>query len=249
MNRFPEILPLLLPAAIMVIPYADLLMAVVRRTRAGQSPFAPDRKHLHHRLLDIGHSHRSSVIIMYLWAALFSGAWCRLSIARTPLFVLAVITSARSLLLLLMSMPRLRWWERGRGPRRAGRAAGRGRRPGRGGRPGAGAPGPVSVGGRPGPLPGRTVPEAGLTAFPQRRGRTARADLTVPDLLAGPPRPGGTLGDGTAAAGGVHRGPARARRAGRGRRRIPPPATMGRPPPRCIARPARRAAAARERLP
>ena len=42
-NRFPEILPLLLPAAILVIPYADLLLAVIRRTRAGMSPFAPDR--------------------------------------------------------------------------------------------------------------------------------------------------------------------------------------------------------------
>ncbi len=58
-NRFPEVLPLLLPAAILVIPYADLLLAVVRRTRAGQSP------------------------------------------------------------LVLMSMPRLRWWERGRQARAA----------------------------------------------------------------------------------------------------------------------------------
>jgi UDP-GlcNAc:undecaprenyl-phosphate GlcNAc-1-phosphate transferase len=113
-NRFPEILPLLLPAAIMVIPYADLLLAVVRRTRAGRSPLAPDRKHLHHRLLDIGHSHRSSVMIMYLWATLFAGAVVWLSIARTPLFVLAVITAAAVLLLLMMSMPRLRWWERAR---------------------------------------------------------------------------------------------------------------------------------------
>jgi UDP-GlcNAc:undecaprenyl-phosphate GlcNAc-1-phosphate transferase len=113
-NRFPEILPLLLPAAIMVIPYADLLLAVVRRTRAGKSPLAPDRKHLHHRLLDIGHSHRSSVMIMYLWATLFAGAVVWLSIARTPLFVLAVITAAAVLLLLMMSMPRLRWWERAR---------------------------------------------------------------------------------------------------------------------------------------
>jgi UDP-GlcNAc:undecaprenyl-phosphate GlcNAc-1-phosphate transferase len=111
-NRFPEILPLLLPAAIMVIPYADLLLAVVRRTRAGKSPLAPDRKHLHHRLLDIGHSHRSSVMIMYLWATLFAGAVVWLSIARTPLFVLAVITAAAVLLLLTMSMPRLRWWEK-----------------------------------------------------------------------------------------------------------------------------------------
>ncbi len=122
-NRFPEILPLLLPAAIMVIPYADLLLAVVRRTRAGQSPLAPDRKHLHHRLLDIGHSHRSSVMIMYLWAALFAGAVVWLSIARTPLFVLAVITAAAVLLLLLMSMPRLRWWERRAGLEAAGSAA------------------------------------------------------------------------------------------------------------------------------
>ena len=115
-NRFAEILPLLLPAAILVIPYSDLLLAVIRRTRAGKSPFAPDRKHLHHRLLDIGHSHRSSVLIMYLWATLFSGTVVWLSIARTQLFVLAVATLAAVLTLLLMSMPRLRWWDRRRKP-------------------------------------------------------------------------------------------------------------------------------------
>jgi UDP-GlcNAc:undecaprenyl-phosphate GlcNAc-1-phosphate transferase len=119
-NRFAEILPLMLPAAILVIPYADLLLAVVRRTRAGQSLFAPDRKHLHHRLLDIGHSHRSSVLIMYLWATLFSGTVVWLSIAKTQLFVLAVATAAAVLALLLMSMPRLRWWERRRRPGRPG---------------------------------------------------------------------------------------------------------------------------------
>ena len=115
-NRFPEILPLLLPTAILVIPYADMLMAVVRRTRAGMSPFAPDRKHLHHRLLDIGHSHRLSVLIMYLWAATFSGLVVWFSTARTPLFVFGMITLGAVLALLLMSMPRLRWWERGRRP-------------------------------------------------------------------------------------------------------------------------------------
>jgi UDP-GlcNAc:undecaprenyl-phosphate GlcNAc-1-phosphate transferase len=113
-NRFPEVLPLLLPATILVIPYADLLLAVVRRTRAGKSPLAPDRKHLHHRLLDIGHTHRSSVLIMYLWAALFSGAIVWLSVTRTQLFVLAGTTLAAGLVLLLTSMPRLRWWERKR---------------------------------------------------------------------------------------------------------------------------------------
>ncbi len=113
-NRFPEVLPLLLPAAFLVIPYADMLFAVVRRTRAGQSPFAPDRKHLHHRLLDIGHSHRSSVLIMYLWASLFCGAVVLQSIVRTRLFVLALTTVAAIIVLLLLSMPRLRWWRRDR---------------------------------------------------------------------------------------------------------------------------------------
>jgi UDP-GlcNAc:undecaprenyl-phosphate GlcNAc-1-phosphate transferase len=111
-NRFGEILPLLLPAAILLIPYTDLLMAVFRRTRAGMSPFAPDRKHLHHRMLDIGHSHRSSVLIMYLWAALFAGSVVWLSIVRTPLFVLASVTVGGMLALLLVSMPRFRPWAR-----------------------------------------------------------------------------------------------------------------------------------------
>jgi UDP-GlcNAc:undecaprenyl-phosphate/decaprenyl-phosphate GlcNAc-1-phosphate transferase len=118
-NRFPEILPLLLPVTILVIPYTDLLLAVTRRVRAGKSPLAPDRKHLHHRLQDMGHPHRTSVLILYLWAALFSAAIVWLSIARTPLFVFAVTTVVAILALLLISMPRLRWWERGRRRARA----------------------------------------------------------------------------------------------------------------------------------
>ena len=47
-------LPLLLPLTILVVPLVDLVLAVVRRTRAGRSPFAADKKHLHHRLLEIG---------------------------------------------------------------------------------------------------------------------------------------------------------------------------------------------------
>jgi len=111
-NRYGAIIPLLVPAAILLIPYADLLMAVVRRTRAGKSVFAPDKQHLQHRLLAIGHSHRTSVLIMYLWAALFAGTVIWLSIVRTPLFVLAIVTVAAILGLLLVTMPRLRPWSR-----------------------------------------------------------------------------------------------------------------------------------------
>ena len=130
-NRYAEILPFLLPAAVMVIPYTDLLRAVIRRSRAGQSPLAADRKHLHHRMLDIGHSHRSSVLILYAWAALFAGAVVGLSILATPLLILAGITLIAVLVLVLLSIPRLRWWERDRaavavradGPVGAGAAA------------------------------------------------------------------------------------------------------------------------------
>ena len=67
---------------------------------------------------------------MYLWATLFAGTVVWLSIARTPLFVLAVITVVAVLLLLLMSMPRLRWWERRPGrPCRCPPRPGRPRRP------------------------------------------------------------------------------------------------------------------------
>ena len=62
-----SLLPVLLPFALPI-----LILAVVRRTRAGRSPFAPDQQHLHHRLLEIGHSHRRAVIIMWLWAGLIA---------------------------------------------------------------------------------------------------------------------------------------------------------------------------------
>ena len=71
-SLLPLALPLLVPIAVLFIPFVDLVMAVVRRTRRGQSPFSPDKMHLHHRLLSIGHSHRRAVLVMYFWAALLS---------------------------------------------------------------------------------------------------------------------------------------------------------------------------------
>jgi len=47
-------------------------MAVIRRLAAGKSPFAPDRLHIHHRLLGLGHSHLESVLVMYMWSAVFA---------------------------------------------------------------------------------------------------------------------------------------------------------------------------------
>jgi UDP-GlcNAc:undecaprenyl-phosphate GlcNAc-1-phosphate transferase len=75
-------LPLLLPILILVVPLADLVLAVVRRTRAGRSPFSPDKQHLHHRLLEIGHSQRRAVVIMWLWAGLIGFGTVLISLYR-----------------------------------------------------------------------------------------------------------------------------------------------------------------------
>ncbi|MCC8929825.1 undecaprenyl/decaprenyl-phosphate alpha-N-acetylglucosaminyl 1-phosphate transferase [Rhodococcus sp. BGS-1C] len=64
--------PLLLVGAVMFIPILDLLLAIIRRTRAGRSPFSPDKMHLHHRLLQIGHSHRRVVLVIYLWVGVLA---------------------------------------------------------------------------------------------------------------------------------------------------------------------------------
>jgi UDP-GlcNAc:undecaprenyl-phosphate/decaprenyl-phosphate GlcNAc-1-phosphate transferase len=69
---FVTVLPVLLPVSLLMVPTVDLVLAIIRRTRAGRSPFAPDKQHLHHRLLEIGHSQRRAVFIMWMWAALVS---------------------------------------------------------------------------------------------------------------------------------------------------------------------------------
>ncbi len=92
------LLPLILPVAMLLVPFVDLALAVVRRTRAGRSPFSPDKMHIHHRLLEIGHSHRNAVLVMYsiaglvafgtVFVSLFSG-WESI----VGFFVLAALTA------------------------------------------------------------------------------------------------------------------------------------------------------------
>jgi UDP-GlcNAc:undecaprenyl-phosphate GlcNAc-1-phosphate transferase len=65
-------IPILLPFAILIIPLLDFGLAVLRRVSAGKSPFSADRKHLHHRLLDMGHSHLHAVLLFYAWTLIAS---------------------------------------------------------------------------------------------------------------------------------------------------------------------------------
>lgn len=86
----PAFLPILLPFAILLLPLTDFVLAVLRRLRAGKSPFAADRKHLHHRLLDMGHSHLMAVLVFYAWTAVVSIGMLLFFIVR-PHWVAAVI--------------------------------------------------------------------------------------------------------------------------------------------------------------
>jgi len=63
----PAFIPLALPLAVLVVPLVDFVLAVSRRIINGRSPFSADRKHLHHRLLDMGHTHFQAVLILYAW--------------------------------------------------------------------------------------------------------------------------------------------------------------------------------------
>lgn len=63
-------IPILLPIVVVLLPLLDFGLAVIRRVRAGKSPFSPDRKHLHHRMLDMGHSDRDAVLIFYAWTSI-----------------------------------------------------------------------------------------------------------------------------------------------------------------------------------
>jgi UDP-GlcNAc:undecaprenyl-phosphate/decaprenyl-phosphate GlcNAc-1-phosphate transferase len=76
------------------LPLLDLTLAVLRRIRAGKSPFAADRKHIHHKLQDFGHSHVGSVMVFYLWTAVISFSALGLLFIPAELVLLSAIIVA-----------------------------------------------------------------------------------------------------------------------------------------------------------
>lgn len=83
----PTLIPLVLPLAVIALPLLDLTLAIFRRVRRGQSPFAPDKEHLHHRLIQRGHSVRRAALLMYAWAALVSFSAVALNFVPFPFVV------------------------------------------------------------------------------------------------------------------------------------------------------------------
>jgi UDP-GlcNAc:undecaprenyl-phosphate GlcNAc-1-phosphate transferase len=102
----PVYIPLLLPLTIIAVPAADLISAIVRRTWRGQSPFAADRGHLHHRLLEIGHSHSRAVWIMYFWSALIAFGSLAYSVNSASMWIVLGVVFLSAIGLVLLLLPR-----------------------------------------------------------------------------------------------------------------------------------------------
>ena len=85
----PAFLPIVLPLLVLCVPFLDLGLAVIRRTRRGRSPFAPDKEHLHHRLLDLGHGQQRAVVIMATFTAVI--AFSAVSTVFIPFWLSATV--------------------------------------------------------------------------------------------------------------------------------------------------------------
>lgn len=103
----PALLPLILPFAMLLVPFVDLALAVVRRTRAGRSPFSPDKMHIHHRLLEIGHSHRRAVLAMYMIAALVAFGTVIVSLFNGWQSILGFSVMAALTMVVVFVLPRI----------------------------------------------------------------------------------------------------------------------------------------------
>ena len=108
LKTLPLYLPLLIPIAVLAIPFVDLLLAVIRRVSRGQSPFAPDKRHLHHRLLELGHSHRRAVLLLYFWSALVGFGGAILAIFSGGWVLVGLVLAGAVLGVLLLVVPRLK---------------------------------------------------------------------------------------------------------------------------------------------
>ncbi len=81
------------PFLVLGLPIFDTLFAIIRRIIKRQPIMAPDRGHLHHRLIDLGFSHRTTVIILYGLSAILAAS-----------AIVMIVTGFKRALVLLLSV-------------------------------------------------------------------------------------------------------------------------------------------------
>lgn len=78
------VISLFVPIVVLGIPVFDTFFAIIRRINKKVPIFAPDKNHLHHRLMALGFSHRQSVLIIYGISVIFGGAAVALTYVTSP---------------------------------------------------------------------------------------------------------------------------------------------------------------------
>ena len=68
--KFHMIISFAVPFLMLGLPIFDTCFAILRRVSKGQSPMAPDRGHIHHRLIDMGFSQKQAVATLYIISAI-----------------------------------------------------------------------------------------------------------------------------------------------------------------------------------
>ena len=108
--------PVVVVLAAVALPVIDLVWAVIRRVAKGQSPTTADAGHIHHRLLRLGHTHRRTVLVLYMWvSALAFGA---VSFSLVPVIPAVVLTVTALVVAFALTLV----------PLRSGKIGARGRR-------------------------------------------------------------------------------------------------------------------------
>jgi UDP-GlcNAc:undecaprenyl-phosphate/decaprenyl-phosphate GlcNAc-1-phosphate transferase len=85
------------------VPIIDAFWIITRRLLSGRSPFTPDRGHFHHRLLDLGLTHKGAVLLIYAICAALAVTSIVLAGGSGPLYAFMAVVIASGLLLLLVT--------------------------------------------------------------------------------------------------------------------------------------------------
>ena len=117
-------IPILIPLVVLAVPFVDVGFAIARRLIRRRPITAPDKEHIHHRLMEFGHSHRRAVLLMYLWSVLLSGCALAVALLNGRLLVGSICLGS-VLIIVATALPRMGRL-RGRRPPRAEPDAARG---------------------------------------------------------------------------------------------------------------------------
>jgi UDP-GlcNAc:undecaprenyl-phosphate/decaprenyl-phosphate GlcNAc-1-phosphate transferase len=88
---------------ILGVPIIDTFWIITRRLLSGHSPFTPDRGHIHHRLLDLGLSHKGVVLLIYAITTALAVTSVLLAGGSGPIYAFMAIVVGSGLLLLIVT--------------------------------------------------------------------------------------------------------------------------------------------------